>query len=135
MLEEITTNLLQHNRMHFGQAQSTPFTIAPLDTKVNFSGTTIYCQVILAGNTPHKGHHAGEITMASLQQTSFDTISPTLTQHQFDGKIRNCPEETTTFPSNCHLGHIHTLYKPISYESDNKYKKLTHRGNKLEKST
>ena len=136
ILEEITTNLLQYNQMHFGQAKGTPFTIAPLDTEVNFSGTTIYCQLILARNSPYKGHQAGKIIMASLPQKFFDTISPTLTQHQFDGKIKNWPEETTTSPSNRHLGHIHALYKPFfCMKVTTNMKQLTQRGNKLEKST
>ena len=87
MPKEITKKLLQHNQLHFGQAKGTPFTIAPLETEINFSGTTIYCQLILEGNSSYKGQIAGEIIMNALKQTSHNDITPTFTETQFDETI------------------------------------------------
>ena len=89
---------------------------------MNFSDTIIYDQLSLAGNSSYKGKLAGEIIIDTLKQTSINAIPPTLTEAQFDGKIQNWPEETTTSPSNRHLGHIHALYKTFLYHDDDDYK-------------
>ena len=89
MPKEITERLLHHNQLHFDQAKGTPFTIALLETEVNFSGTTIYCQLILDGNSSYIGQPAGEIIMDTLKQSSINAILPTLTAAQFAGKIQN----------------------------------------------
>ena len=62
--------------------------------------------------------------MDTLKQTSHNDIPPTLTEAQFDGKIKNWPEETTTSPSNRHLGHIHALYKTFLYHDNDNYKEI-----------
>ena len=124
MPEEITTKLLQHNRLHFGQAKGTPFTIALLDNTINFSGTTLFCQLILDGNSSYKGQMGGEIIINALQQTSLNTVPPTLTEHQFDGKIKNWPEETTTSLSHRHLGHIHAQYKTFPSTNNDEYDEI-----------
>ena len=67
MPKKITERLLHHNQLYFGQAKGTPFTIEPLETEVNFSDTTIYCQLILEGNRSYKGQLVGEIIMNTLK--------------------------------------------------------------------
>ena len=131
MPAEIKKRLLHHNQLHFGQAKGTPLTIAPLEKEVNFSGTTIYCQLILDGNSSYKGQPEGEIIMDTLKQSSINAIPPTLTASQFDGKIQNWPEETTTSPSNRHSGLIHALYKTFLYHDDDDYKEIDNKSNQI----
>ena len=133
MPKEITERLLHHNQLHFGQVKGTPFTISPLETEVNFSGTTVYCQLILEGNSSYKGQLSGKIIMDTLKQTSTNAIPPTLTEAQFDGKIQNWPEETTTSPSNRHLGHIHALYKTFLYHNNDDYKEIDNKRKQIRK--
>jgi hypothetical protein len=47
--QEMEALLLQRNQHHFGQAQSTPFTVDPLNNDVDFATTSISSSFILQG--------------------------------------------------------------------------------------
>ena len=62
--------------------------------------------------------------MKALQQTTATKITPTITAKQFEEKIKNWKEDTTTSPSGRHLGHIQALYKKFEYKDDDEYAEL-----------
>jgi hypothetical protein len=110
---EIEYYLMLRNRMHFGQAQGTPFTESPLSDHVDWTATSPSAEEILSGS------YVPSETLSQLCQTvllackataPFDTIPATLTPAEFKGKIIRWRETTTTSPSGRHLGRYKALY-------------------------
>jgi hypothetical protein len=46
---------INHNHVHFGQAQGTPFTVPPLSEDLTFDGATSSADMILEGNYDSSG--------------------------------------------------------------------------------
>ena len=117
---EIVTHLQRRNRLHFGQAHGTPFTVAPLKDLLGFSGDSEHADNILLNGSsdyPHLDENVKllldhlQITEEMATQRSY----PTITDDEFIGKLKVWKETTTTSPSGVHLGHYKALIAPHEY--------------------
>ena len=114
--EEVEYYLLLRNRLHFGQAEGTPFTIEPLRQDIDWTASTQAAEQLLHGtytkviNTPH----CNELLRECRQAAAQDSLPAELTAEEFRGKMTAWKESTTTSPSGRHLGWYKTLYTNIS---------------------
>ena len=130
--EEITKYLLARNRLHFGQAQGTPFTISPLNVEVDFGATTEACETILSGD--YEAHDIDELTTLVIKHfhslSRKDFLPPSITEKAMLDKYKVWPESTTTSPSGRHLGHYRALLPNLptatrkEKETDNNWRDL-----------
>lgn len=122
---EVPTEILQHlqrrNRIHFGQAHGTPFTIPPLSDDLGYRSTGQHGEQILNGSydtTPLATnvrlliHH-----LAQVHELADHPIRPTITESEFVGQLRAWTESTTTSPSGLHLGHYKALIARHSHST------------------
>jgi exonuclease III len=111
--EEIVHHLQCRNRKHFGQADGTPFTRAPLMNDIGFCGEGVGTDEILQGQ--YQSHPLSTQVQLLLQHLRLtDEIAhlrsfPTITQEELEGKLKAWRESTTTSPSGMHLGHYKSL--------------------------
>jgi hypothetical protein len=112
---EIEYYLMERNRRHFGQAQGTTFTEAPLADLINWQADTDTAELILQGDyTNEELDDVAQLLLKHCEATTkLDSISQVLTMEDFLGKIKVWCEGTSTSPSGRHLGHYTTLAKPI----------------------
>jgi hypothetical protein len=110
---EIEYYLMVRNRMHFGQAQGTPFTINPLAQQFDWTASTPYADDVL------HGIYVAPSDVDSLCQTvlhhcksptTLDSVPAPLSLASFSGKIRKWREATSTSPSGRHLGWYKSLF-------------------------
>jgi hypothetical protein len=115
--EEITKYLAARNQRHFGQAQGTPFTVAPLAEMITWSADTETAELILKGE--YNNTELEDITQLLLKhcQSVFtsDVIKPELTLADFTAKLRVWRKSPSTSPSGRHLGHYKAVCRPIAY--------------------
>jgi hypothetical protein len=123
---EIEYYIMERNRRHFGQAQGTPFTQAPLTDLLNWHADTETAELILQGTCTND--ELDDVTQLLLKHcaatTKLDTITNGLTLDEFIGKVRAWREYTSTSPSGRYLGHYKTVIRPITtacepWETDN----------------
>jgi hypothetical protein len=110
---EIEYYLILRNRLHFGQAQMTPFAKQPLRNNVSWGADTRRSEEILNGAyiPPESVTKLCAIQLEHCKRrSSTDLINPTLTMDSFKGTIRKWRETTTTSPSGCHLGRYKSLF-------------------------
>ncbi|KAI2501756.1 hypothetical protein MHU86_12676 [Fragilaria crotonensis] len=119
---EIVTLLQERNRLHFGQAHGTPFTIPPLSDLLGYTGIGTAQQQILNGKFNTTGYEESvQLLLQHLQYThkwSEDMTRPTICDDDFCAKLRLWSESTTTSPSGMHLGHYKALIARHSYSSE-----------------
>jgi hypothetical protein len=81
---------MERNRRHFGQAQGTPFTQAPLSDLLNWHADTETTELILQGT--YTNDELDDVTQLLLKHcaatTKLDTITNGLTLDEFIGKVR-----------------------------------------------
>ena len=118
--DEITKYLLERNKLHFGQAHGTPFTISPLSLQVDFGATTETCQTMLSGD--YDASDIDALTNLVVQHfqsvTEDDTLPPSLTEKAMLDKYKFWPESTTTSPSGRHLGHYRSLLPTLPTKTE-----------------
>jgi hypothetical protein len=106
--------LLLRNRLHFGQAEGTPFTVPPLNRDIDWAASSASAAAILAGtylstiNVPQ----CQELLRVCQSTSPLDAIPADLSMDSFKGKIRSWKESTTTSPSGRHLGRYKALFTP-----------------------
>jgi hypothetical protein len=117
--DEINYYLLLRNQRHFGQAQGTPFTIAPLSDDVDWTASTPELEDILAGayDTSNLDHLVQAVLKECQYKTTADAITGHVTTEAFLDKFRTWKHTTTTSPSGRHLG----LYKALTARLGPKY--------------
>jgi len=117
---EIEYYLILRNRLHFGQAQVTPFTKAPLKNDIPWGADVLRSNDILNG-TYIPSDNVPELCAKVLEQCrsrfQTDLIDPLLTLDSFKGKIRKWRESTTTSPSGRHLGRYKAVFAKGVYDS------------------
>jgi len=115
---EIEYYLMLRNRLHFGQAQGTPFKVPPLSSDINWAATTSAAEDALAGcyTTTVSTAHCDHLLQACKAVTPLDSIPAELTLSEFQGKIVKWRETTTTSPSGRHLGCYKALFATSIYE-------------------
>ena len=113
--QEIEYYLMLRNRLHFGQAEGTPFTASPLNTEFDWPATSNAAdQVLGAAYVSHSTYpQCAELLKACKARAVLDSISPELTKEEFRGKIRTWRETTTTSPSGRHLGRYKALFTTV----------------------
>jgi hypothetical protein len=108
---------MARNQRHFGQAEGTPFTVAPLAELLSWEGDTEAAELILRGE--YTNAEFDDITQLLLKHcqsvSDLDAIKPELTLDEFTGKLRIWRESTSTSPSGRHLGHYKAVCRPIAY--------------------
>jgi hypothetical protein len=115
--EEIELYLMACNQRHFGQAEGTPFTVAPLTELLSWEGDTEAADLSLRGEyTNAKLDDITQLLLKHCQSVSTpDAIKPELTLDEFTGKLRIWRESTSNSPSGRHLGHYKAVCRPIAY--------------------
>ncbi|KAI2513680.1 hypothetical protein MHU86_820 [Fragilaria crotonensis] len=112
----------RENRLHFGQAQGTPFTIPPLSELLGYTGTSETQNQLLRGTFDNSGFEGSiQLLLRHLQfaqSTIADTTRPTISDDDFCSKLKLWSESTTTSPSGMHLGHYKALIARHSYSSE-----------------
>jgi hypothetical protein len=118
--EEINLYLRARNQRHFGQAEGTPFTRAPLAEIISWEGDTHAADMILRGE--YSNDELDDITQLLLKHCQYvsspDVIKPELSLAEFTGKLCIWRESTSMSPSGRHLGHYKALCRPIAYACD-----------------
>lgn len=110
--QEVEYYLLLRNRLHFGQADGTPFTRAPLNSDLDWSASTLAADQILEGSyqTTTTIPNCSDLLRACQARTELDDLPAELTPAEFKGKITTWREATTTSPSGRHLGRYKALF-------------------------
>ena len=127
---EVLDLLQSRNRMHFGQAHGTPFTVPPLSTHLGFDGDSSYGNQILNGTYDCSTLNPNvQLLIRYLQRihniidSSNDTIM--IAADEYRDKLKVWSEATTTSPSGIHLGHFKTLIARHSFLVDANDEDLT----------
>ena len=116
--DEVETNILDRNRLHFGQGHGTPFTTGNLGT-IPFCGTGPLADSILAG-TAQTPDRVTQLVLDELKKPpGIPDIENTLTLAEFVGKLNAWKETTSTSPiTKRHLGHYKCLVRIIAQEKE-----------------
>lgn len=87
---DIEYYLLLRNRLHFGQAEGTPFTRPPLSIEVDWGATSDAATQLLQGTYPSTTdtQNLQELLKACRQATELDSLPAELHRDEFKGKIR-----------------------------------------------
>jgi hypothetical protein len=119
--DEIEFFLQLQNRLHFGQANGTPFTREPFSSYIPWPADTEYCDNVLAGTTSCTIEDVPQIS-ALLQgckaASELNVLPTTITEREFRDKITSWKETTSTSPSGRHLGFYRSLFAPGPYLND-----------------
>ena len=125
---EIEYYLLLRNRLHFGQAHGSPFTVEPLATDIPWEADSSPTEDILNGTyiPSHQVSTLCKEVLYACQQRSDDTIiQATVSYESFRGKMRKWRESTVTSPSGRHLGRYKALFnKGIYTLQDEEYERF-----------
>jgi hypothetical protein len=106
---ELETTLLHRNRLHFAQAQGTPFTTPPLCNSLTFSGVSPLGASILNGDRLPPDIQPNVRAILTERKQVRPTLSHTISFQAMIAGFTKWRESTTTSPSNKHLG----IYKSL----------------------
>jgi hypothetical protein len=106
---ELQEVLYHRNRIHFDQANGTPFTRPPLSTLLIFNGVSEFGDRILNGDQLTCQLSASATAILSELRRVRPPLSHQMTLEEMIGGISKWRESTTTSPSNNHLG----IYKSL----------------------
>jgi hypothetical protein len=115
---EIEHYLMLRNRMHFGQAQGTPFTVPPLSDRLDWTASTPTAEAILLESfipPPDVSVICAHVLTACRATAALDQQPAELTLDAFSGKMKKWRETTTTSPSGRHLGRYKALFAESTY--------------------
>jgi hypothetical protein len=123
---EVLEVLQKRNRIHFGQAHGTPFTVKPLVGYFGYSGCTLAGRQVLNGNFDFDTVTDTSIAailkhMKKQNACQRHAIRPEITLSAFQSKLKSWRESTATSPSGLHLGHYRSMIARHAYsdrESD-----------------
>jgi hypothetical protein len=117
---EIEYYLLLRNRLHFGQAQGTPFTEPPISNDVDWSANSTSSTDILNGTYQSQVDvpQCQALLAACRAATDLDLLPAELELKDFTGKIKVWKESTTTSPSGRHLGRYKALLSTGNYDPE-----------------
>jgi hypothetical protein len=124
---EVLFQLQQRNRSHFGQAQGSPFTVAPLVDQLGFCGDGSSSDDILHGvyDTTGLNEHVALLIQHLKQSAEMEALVtyPTISEQEYSEKLRVWKESTSTSPSGLHPGHYKALiarheYSEVESEND-----------------
>jgi hypothetical protein len=108
--DEIVYYLLTRNRLHFGQADGTPFTTPQFTRDIDWAASTDSAELILHGDySPSELTDLQELLLKHCQSPAIDALSPIITEADFTSKFKSWNERTSTSPSGLHLGHYKAM--------------------------
>ena len=118
--QEVEYYLLLRNRLHFGQAEGTPFTQEPLNTDLDWAATTNPADQVITGTytTTSSVPNCQDLLSACQAVTELDQLPAEISAAEFRGKIQTWRESTTTSPSGRHLGRYKALFATGSLEEN-----------------
>ena len=114
--EEVKAAIQERNRIHFGQAEGTPFMTPKMKERLDFMASTKTAELIL-----DRMYQPDDVTSAAaaladhLRKAPVPEIEAELSEEAFQGKLKSWPEKTTTSPSGLHLGHWKALVLPHTH--------------------
>ena len=113
--QEIEAFIMERNQKHFGQMEGTPPTLPPLRYQVDFSASTMHCELMLDGeyDTSALDYITNLMIQHTTRVTDLDGLPMEITPEEFEGKIKAWKESTTTSPSGMHLGHYKAYFAPL----------------------
>jgi ribonuclease HI len=118
--QHIEYYLMLRNKLHFGQAQGTPFTIEPLSPGLDWGATSSLAQDILEGQyttTTQTDNLCHSFLQHCKQSAENDLIPFEITTEEFAGRMKKWNEKTTTSPfSGRHLGRYKSLFTKGIYQ-------------------
>ncbi len=118
------THLIEYCRIHFQQAQGSPYTVPPLSTLLNYDSLTPFGSQVLHGTADLNALDVSHHTKLLLQHQKMTLPSRRQRFHNMpfeamlDG-FRKWPERTSTSPSGRHLG----IYKSLAKDANKKQSK------------
>jgi hypothetical protein len=117
---ELEYYIMLRNRLHFGQAEGTPFTTQPLKESIDWTATSQDSELLLSGNYTQEipARRCQELLQACKACTELDSVPHEITMDEFRGKFNSWRENTTTSPSGRHLGRYKALFTSIPIEED-----------------
>eukprot|EP00957_Ditylum_brightwellii_P006885 520864-Ditylum_brightwellii.AAC.1 len=111
------------DRLHFGQAHDTPFTVPPLSVEVKWAANSITSKLILEGDYSNDKHSNIEqlLIQQCKQECNCKLIGEQISRKEWRDKIAVWDERTTTSSLGKHLRHFKALlgrhsYNPLSKE-------------------
>jgi hypothetical protein len=110
------------NRLHFGQANGTPFSQPELASAIPWGVDSVTSKQILSGTyVPPSTVHAlcSRVIQQCRSHQNSDAIPPGLNLESFRGKMREWRESTTTSPSGRHLGRYKALFSKGNHDPTN----------------
>lgn len=116
---EVGHYLMLRNRLHFGQAEGTPFTRPPLNEDIDWTATSLGADQLLNGTYPFTSTipNCDELLQACRTKTNHEELPAEISAQEFRGKIKTWREATTTSPSGGrHLGRYKALFSSGIYE-------------------
>ena len=132
--EEVETAIRERNRLHFGQADGTPFATPKMKEQLDFMASTKTAELILDGQyEPDDVTSAAAALADHLRKAPVPEIAAELSEAAFRGKLKTWPEKTTTSPSGLHLGHWKALVLPHTHShGEHKTKEARERAAELD---
>ena len=87
---EIEYYLMLRNRLHFGQAEGTPFTIPPLSQDIDWEATTPLADSLLDGTYTFESTvpNCVDLLQACKKRSALDSLPDELSEREFKGKIQ-----------------------------------------------
>eukprot|EP00957_Ditylum_brightwellii_P023174 1748988-Ditylum_brightwellii.AAC.1 len=99
------------NKLYFGQAQGTPFTVLPVSVEVDWGVNSVTSELILEGN--YTNEELLDIKQLLLlhckREYDCDVVKANITKDEWQDKIAVWYECMITSPSGWHLGHSKAL--------------------------
>jgi hypothetical protein len=107
---EMEDILLERNMSHFGQAQGTPFTVAPIVDAIGYDGEGSLEEMIKQSDDTDGGLNT--LIKKLTDGNQLLGIDDDLSINDFTDGFKKWSEDTTTSPSGRHLGHYKCLLVP-----------------------
>jgi hypothetical protein len=123
--KEIEELLIHRNCEHYAQAEHTAMAHHLICKKMGVSGTTEFCDQLLAGTADLSNLPATlQAIFKQLHQPHSVDISELIDYDDFKDALHKWKETTSTSPSSRHLGHYISLLKNIGDNTDETAKKI-----------
>ena len=99
------------NKLHFGQAKGTPFTIPPLEEEFDWAANSWYSKMVLEGTYSNLelSFLENKLLDHCKKERDADIIGKEISVEEWKDKIRVWRGKTTTSPSGKHLGYYKAL--------------------------
>jgi hypothetical protein len=126
--EAMFEKIIERNKVHFAQADGTPFTTAPIIDYLGRLGTNEASEMLLRGQAEVDEWDINEPAKVILREmkrvTKKDAVSDYISAEDLDTGYGKWGEGTSTSPSGLHLGHDKTILKTNKEAKDESGKQV-----------